>query len=59
MHMHMVFAYPIQPHQVSEAPAAPRALSFLYVIVTTNAAKGAGHGKALFSSAREAVGILK
>ena len=40
-------------------PAAPRALSFLLEIVIYKAAKFAGHGKALFSSVREAIGMLK
>ena len=35
------------------------ALSFLLEIVMNNAARVAGHGKALFSSVKEAIGILK
>ena len=46
-------------HQATGTPAAPRALSFLLEIVMNSAARVAGHGKALLSSVREAIGILK
>ena len=49
----------LQPHQATGTPAAPRALRFLLEIVINNAARVAGHGKALFSSVGEAIGISK
>ena len=59
MQMHVVLACLFQHHQATGTPAAPRALSFLLEIVINNAARVAGHGKALFFSVREATGILK
>ena len=59
MHMHMVFACPILTPQATGTPTEPRALSFLSEIVVNNAARVTGHGKALFSSVREAISILK
>ena len=59
MHTHMVFACPILTPPSHRDPAAPRALSFLLETVINNAARVDGHGKALFSSVREAIGILK
>ena len=55
--MHIVFACPILTPPSHRNAAAPRALSVLLEIVMNNAARVAGHGKALFSSVREAVGI--
>ena len=46
--MHMVLACPILSPQATGTPAAPRALSFLLQTVINNAARVAGHGKALF-----------
>ena len=43
----------------SSSLISPRALSFLLEFVINNAARVAGIGKALFSSVREAIGILK
>ena len=57
MHIHMVFACPTLTPPSHRNPAAPRALSFLFEIVMNSAARVAGHGKALFSSVREAIGI--
>ena len=58
--------WPGQPHKApctakkaTGTPAAPRALTFLLEIVMNIAARVAGHGKALFFSVREAIGILK
>ena len=57
--MHMVFACPNLTPPSHRTPAAPRALRFLLEIVMNNAARVAGHGKALFSSVKEAIGISK
>ena len=58
MHMHMVLACPtLTP--ATGTPAAPRALGFLLEFIINSAARVAGHGKALFSSVREAIGILE
>ena len=57
MHMHMFFACPNLTPPSLRNPCSAKSVEFSVVIVTTNAAKGAGHGKALFSSAREAIGI--
>ena len=60
MHMHMVLACPtLTPETGTGTPAAPRALDFLLEIVINNAARVAGHGKALASSVREAICILR
>ena len=59
MHIHMVLACPTLTPPSHRNPGKPRALSFLLEIVINNAARVAGHGKALFSSVREAIGILK
>ena len=56
MHMHMVLACPTL---TPPSHRNPEALSFLLEFVINNAARVAGHGKALFSSVREAMGILK
>ena len=58
MQMHMVLACPILTLPRG-TPAGARALSFLLEIVIYNAARVAGHGKALFSSVREAIGMFK
>ena len=58
MHMHMVLACPMLTNQATGTPAAPRALRFLLQTVINNEARVAGHGKALFSSDREAIGML-
>ena len=59
MHMHMLFASPNLTPPSLRNPCSAKSVESSVVIVTTNAAKGPGHGKALFSSAREAIGILK
>ena len=55
--MHMVFACLILTPPSHRNPAAPRALGFLLEIDINNAARVAGHGEALFASAREGIGI--
>ena len=59
MHMQMVCACPILTPPATGIPAGPRAVEFLLRIVMNNAARVAGHGKALFSTVREDIGILK
>ena len=59
MHMHMFFACPKLTPPSLRDPCSATSVELRVLIVMTNAAKGAGHGKALFSSAREAIGILK
>ena len=59
MQMHMALACPILTPPSHRNPSAPRALSFLLEIVIDNAARVADHGRALFSTVREAIGILK
>ena len=59
MHMHMVLACPTLTPPSHRNPGRARALSFLLEIVISNAARVAGHGKALFFSVREAMRILK
>ena len=57
--MHMFFAFPNLTPPSFRNPCSAKSVEFSVVIVATNAAQGAGHGKALFSSVREAIGILK
>ena len=59
MHMHTVWACSTLTSPSHRNPGSARALSFRLEIVINNAARVAGHGKALFSSVREAIGILK
>ena len=57
MHMHMFFACPNLTPPSLRSPCSAKSVQFTGVIVTTNAAQGAGHGKALFSSVRKAISI--
>ena len=59
MQMHMVLACPILTPPSHRNPGSAKSAEFLLEIVINNAARVAGHGKALFSSVREATGILK
>ena len=57
--MHMVFAYPNLIPQSLRNPCSAKSAEFSVGNCHDKCSKGAGHGKALFSSAREAIGILK
>ena len=60
MQMHMVLACSILTLTSQWNPCSAKSADFSvgnYII--NNAARVAGHGKALFSSVREAIGILK
>ena len=59
MHMHIFFACPNLTPPSLRSPCSAKSVEFSVVIVTTNAAQGAGDGKALFFSVREAIDILK
>ena len=59
MQMHMVSACPILTPRSHRNPCSAESADVLLGIVINNAARVAGHGKALFSSVREAIGILK
>ena len=59
MHIHMVFACPTLTPPSHRNPCSAKSAGFLLEIVTNSAARVAGHGKALSSSVREAIGILK
>ena len=59
MQMHMVLACPILTPPSHRKPCSAKSAEFSVGIIIHNAARVAGHAKALFSSVREAIGILK
>ena len=59
MHMHMVFACPILTPPSHRSPCSAMSAEFFVENFMNNAARVAGHGKALLSSGREAIDILK
>ena len=59
MHIHMVFACPTLTPPSHRNPCRAKSAEFSVEIVMNIAARVAGHGKALFSSVREAIGISK
>ena len=59
MHIHWVFACPTLTPPSHRNPCSAKSAEFSVGNVMNIAARVAGHGKALFSSVREAIGILK
>ena len=59
MHTHMVLACPTLTPPSHRNPGSAKSAEVSVEVVINNAARVAGHGKALFSSVREVIGILK
>ena len=57
--MHVVFAYPNLTSPSLRNPCSAKSAEFSVGNCHDKCSKRAGHGKALFSSAGEAIGILK